>query len=297
MSGLRTSAIGSGVPSAVSSFLILSAATCGRAEVGDRGGHHDDVGVRARRRSRPRCQLAGADPTRTTSTPAGSGSSTFAATSVTCGTACGRGRGQRVALPAAGPVAQESHRVERLAGAAGADHDAAAGQVAAAAGAQRPRATASSEHLGLGQPARPGVGPGQPAHGRVQHDDAAARAAVATLAWVAGCCHISVCIAGAITTGQVAVSRVAVSRSSARPAPPGPSGRRWRGRRRRGRRRVPSATCSTPATSSQTAVWTGCRRTAPPRWPRRRSSARPRWARPWTSWPDSVSRRSRRAAL
>ena len=40
---------------------------------------------------------------------------------------------------------------------------------------------------------------------------------VATLAWVAGCSHISVCIAGANTTGQRAVSRVLVSRSSARP--------------------------------------------------------------------------------
>ena len=41
---------------------------------------------------------------------------------------------------------------------------------------------------------------------------------VATLSWVAGCCHISVCMAGANSTGQRAVSRVAVSRSSARPA-------------------------------------------------------------------------------
>ena len=41
---------------------------------------------------------------------------------------------------------------------------------------------------------------------------------VATLAWVAGCSHISVCIAGANTTGQRAVSRVLVSRSSARPS-------------------------------------------------------------------------------
>ena len=46
---------------------------------------------------------------------------------------------------------------------------------------------------------------------------------VATLACVAGCSHISVCIAGAKTTGHravsnVAVSSVAVNRSSARPA-------------------------------------------------------------------------------
>src|SRR5680860_239650 len=40
---------------------------------------------------------------------------------------------------------------------------------------------------------------------------------VATLATVAGCSHISVCIAGASTTGQRAVSRVLVSRSSASP--------------------------------------------------------------------------------
>ena len=40
---------------------------------------------------------------------------------------------------------------------------------------------------------------------------------MATLARVAGCSHISVCIAGAKTTGQRAVSNVLVSRSSARP--------------------------------------------------------------------------------
>ena len=40
---------------------------------------------------------------------------------------------------------------------------------------------------------------------------------MATLATVAGCSHISVCIAGANTTGQRAVSSVLVSRSSAMP--------------------------------------------------------------------------------
>ena len=40
---------------------------------------------------------------------------------------------------------------------------------------------------------------------------------MATLAVVAACSHISVCIAGAITTGQRAVRRVLVSRSSASP--------------------------------------------------------------------------------
>ena len=43
------------------------------------------------------------------------------------------------------------------------------------------------------------------------------RRSVATLSCVAGCSHISVCMAGTNTTGQVAVSSVAVSRSSARP--------------------------------------------------------------------------------
>ena len=41
---------------------------------------------------------------------------------------------------------------------------------------------------------------------------------VATLARVAGCSHISVCIAGAMRTGPVVVSREAVSRSSDMPA-------------------------------------------------------------------------------
>src|SRR3712207_6848655 len=37
------------------------------------------------------------------------------------------------------------------------------------------------------------------------------RRSVATLSWVAGCSHISVCMAGANTTGQCAVSRLARS--------------------------------------------------------------------------------------
>jgi hypothetical protein len=36
-------------------------------------------------------------------------------------------------------------------------------------------------------------------------------------AWVAGCRHISVCIAGAMTTGASLASTVLPSRSSARP--------------------------------------------------------------------------------
>ena len=44
------------------------------------------------------------------------------------------------------------------------------------------------------------------------------RRSVATFSCVAGCSHISVCIAGAKTTGHVATSTVDVSKSSARPA-------------------------------------------------------------------------------
>ena len=80
---------------------------------------------------------------------------------------------------------------------------------------------------------------------------------MATLAWVAGCSHISVCIAGTISTGQRAVSSVPVSRSSAIP---------WAARASRSavagatttRSAVwPILTCGTAGTSENTPVATG----------------------------------------
>ena len=78
------------------------------------------------------------DTTRTTVAPAGSGSSTFAATTVTSAPRAAAVARQRVALLARGPVAEEAHRVEVLAGPTGGDDDAPAGQV----GSPRRRARA-----------------------------------------------------------------------------------------------------------------------------------------------------------
>ena len=105
------------------------------------------------------------------------------------------------------------------------------------------------------------------------------RRRVATLARVAGCSHISVCIAGASTTGQRAVSRVAVSRSSARPWRRGRAGRPWPVRRRPGRPpgRGGRARPRRPRTRRR---WPPARRRAPPRSAPRRNAARPRSARP-----------------
>ena len=63
-------------------FLILASLTAGRPEVGRGRGHHDGVGGR-RRRPAPRARSWAVVSTRTTLTPAGSGSATLAATRVT----------------------------------------------------------------------------------------------------------------------------------------------------------------------------------------------------------------------
>src|SRR5690606_29425876 len=75
---------------------------------------------------------------------------------------------------------------------------------------------------------------------------------VATFATVAGCSHISVCIAGAMTTGQRAVSRVEVSRSSARPDAARASRSAVAGATTTRSAPWPSATCGTCSTSSNT---------------------------------------------
>ena len=119
---------------------------------------------------------------------------------------------------------------------------------------------------------------------------------VATLATVAGCSHISVCIAGANTTGQRAVSSVVVSRSSACP---------WAARATRSAvagatttrsADCPIRTCGTSWTSSQTPVCTGLPDSAAHvASPTKRSAASV--GTTVTSWPDSVKRRSSSQAL
>ena len=82
----------------------------------------------------------------------------------------------------------------------------------ARSGTGRPRRSTARQtaaiSTGVGQPALAGVLAGEPADGGLEHEHARGSRSVATLARVAGCSHISVCIAGASTTGQRAVSSV-----------------------------------------------------------------------------------------
>ena len=197
-------------------FLILLAHRRLRPEVGHRGRHHHRVGALGRgphgvpqlgRRTGPHdvhrgrvAQLGGVR-----------GDQRDLRTAL-------RGhRGQRVALPPGGPVAEEAHRVQRLPGATGGHHHPPPFEVAGQGRGPLSSSRASSA-ISTGSGSRPG-----PVSAPVSRPDAGSITTTprdrssATLSRVAGCTHISVCIAGAISTGQRAVSRVAVSRSSARP--------------------------------------------------------------------------------
>src|SRR5690606_1671722 len=86
------------------------------------------------------------------------------------GGAAGEGRfGERDPLTARGPVAQEPHGVEELAGATGGDDDVATGEVARAVlqDLQADRV----DRLGVGQAPGPGVGAGETAGVGVDHED------------------------------------------------------------------------------------------------------------------------------
>ena len=83
------------------------------------------------------------------------------------------------------------------------------------------------------------------------------RRSSATLAWVAGCSHISVCMAGAYSTGHRAVSKVAVSRSPAIPAAARASRSAVAGATRTRSAACPIRTCGTSDTPVHTSVVTG----------------------------------------
>jgi hypothetical protein len=122
------------------------------------------------------------------------------------------------------------------------------------------------------------------------------RRRVATLSWVAGCSHISVCIAGTKTTGQDAVSRVAVSRSSARPVAARASRSAVAGATTTRSACCPMRTCATSGTSDQTSVVTGLPESAS------KVAAPTKFRAPGvgttrTSCPASVNARSTKAAL
>ena len=168
-------------------------------------------------------------------------------------------RGQRVALPAGRAVAQEPHRVQRLPGATGRHHHPPALEVARQRRRPAPAASRASSAISTGSGSRPG-----PVSAPVSRPDAGSitttprERSSATLSRVAGCSHISVCIAGAISTGQRAVSRVAVSRSSARPCAARASRSAVAGATTTRSACCPSLTCGTAGTSVNTPVCTGC---------------------------------------
>src|SRR4051812_38399374 len=167
----------------------------------------------------------------------------------------------------------------------------------ASASAPCSRTTVASAAMSAGSGRRPG-----PESGPVSRPNAGGsttaprRRRVATLSWVAGCSHISVCIAGAKTTGQDAVSRVAVSRSSARPAAARASRSAVAGATTTRSAFWPMRTCATSGTSDHTSVVTGLPDSAS------NVAAPTKWRAPGvgttrTSWPASVNARSRKAAL
>ena len=122
------------------------------------------------------------------------------------------------------------------------------------------------------------------------------RRSSATLSRVAGCSHISVCIAGTNSTGQRAVSSAAVSRSSARPCAARDSRSAVAGATTTRSASWPSLTCGTAGTSANTPVCTGCPDSASNVAAPTNSSA-DAVGSTRTAWPVSVSRRSSSHAL
>ncbi len=122
------------------------------------------------------------------------------------------------------------------------------------------------------------------------------RRRVATLSRVAGCSHISVCMAGTNTTGAAVASRVAVSRSSARPVAARASRSAVAGATTTRSAVCPMRTWATSGTSSHTSVRTGLPDSASKvAAPTNRSAEAVGTTR--TSCPRSVSARSSSADL
>ncbi len=284
MSGFSTSSTRR--PAAgVARLLDLAVADADAAGSRRGRGHDDDVGAVGGLLAPPTAARGSSRRARRR-TPSGTGSDTLAATRVTFGPALGRRARDGHALLAGRAVAEVAHRVERLAGAAGGDDDAAALEVAdgclrrsAERHPRRSRGTRHTAASGSGRrPAPVSLPVRRPTAGSMTC--APRERSVATLAWVAGCSHISVCMAGANATGHRAVSRVLVSRSSARP---------WAAFARRSAvagatttrsADCPMRTCGTSCTEVHTSVLTGLpdradhvgapdEVRAPPRWARR----------------------------
>ena len=224
------------------------------------------------------------------------------------------GGGQRHALLAGGAVAEEPDGVQGFAGAAGADRDGEPGQrhaggddsTASDVRQRRPsrapagapaRARAASK-IASGSGSRPGPESdpvSRPLAGSSTVTPRLRR--VSTLAWVAGCCHISVCMAGAISTGQPpAISRVLVRRSLAWPVAARASRSAVAGATTISSASWPRRTWLTVCTSSKTLLLTGCPDSASHvATPTKRVAASVGMT--VTSWPASVKSRRSDATL
>jgi hypothetical protein len=157
--------------------------------------------------------------------------------------------GQRVALLPRRTVAQVADRIERLPGATGGDDDPDAFEVAG----QRVGPTMSAGSARRPLPVSLPVS--RPAAGSVTTRPR--ERSSATLSRVAGCSHISVCIAGKKAIGHRAVSRVLVSRSSASPCAALASRFAVAGTTSTRSASLPIRTCWTSGTSVKTPVCTG----------------------------------------
>ena len=115
------------------------------------------------------------------------------------------------------------------------------------------------DDVGLRHPSRSAVPAGERRRPRDRRCGRRAARSVSTFATVAGCRHISVCIAGATTTGADVASSVVPSRSSARPAAIEASVLAVAGATITRSALRPRATWRTSATSSCTEVVTGLR--------------------------------------
>ncbi len=119
---------------------------------------------------------------------------------------------------------------------------------------------------------------------------------VATLATVAGCSHISVCMAGAITTGAPVASSVPVSRSLAMPAAARANTSAVAGTITTRSASWPRRTWFTVSTASNTPVRTGLPLSASQvAMPTNCSEASVGITSTW--WPASLNSRSSKAAL
>ncbi len=235
--------------------------------------------------------------TRTTLTPAGSGRLTLALIRVTSAprAAAARARAYPCRPEDRLPRNRTGSRYSRVPPA-----ETTTWRPARSAGVARPRAastSSASSKISAGSGSRPlpvSLPVSRPSAGSITTAPRWRR--VATLAWVAACSHISVCMAGANTTGQRAVSRVLVSRSSASPWAAFASTSAVAGATTTRSASWPIRTCGTSWTSFQTSAETGLPESAAQvAAPTKCSAAAV--GTTVTSCPDSVKRRVSSQAL